>query len=231
MLTFSLNKSFTNTEVMQEIYPVIKHHPFHLSSKGREWLAEFCLRPIDGKSNEGKANNLDAFAAVCDLFTYAKKISRETAMLNDDEANSYSSQIYGMPYRLLRSSDFSCPLESSRFLEDFDVICEVYRLVFDHIADELNISFSSVLGSALTKGTAWGIKKLSSLIERFNDFEELSTVKYLYKGGKMTTLSQRVSAWMQDSDLKTLLLIIIENDELLERLNLSESVSPNRLVY
>lgn len=230
MKTFSLNKTFADIEIMQEIYPVIVR-PL-TSAKAREWLTDFCLRPIDGKSNEGKANDIEAFAAVCELFTFTRKISRETAMLNDDEAKRHPSRLYGIPLRLLWSSDSSSPSESSKFLEDFDVICEVFRLVSYHIADDLNISLPSVLGSAL-KGTpwGWGIKKLTNLIERFNDFEEFSTVKYLYKGGRMSSLSQRVSAWMQENDFKTLLLIIIENDELLERLNLSEYISPIRRVY
>lgn len=225
MLTFSLNKTFTDIEVMQEIYPVITR-PL-TSAKAREWLTDFCLRPIDGKSNEGKANNLDAFAAVCDRFTFNRKISRETAMLNDDEAKRYPSRLYGIPLRLLRGSDSS---ESSAIHEDFEVICEVYRLISDYFADEKHIALNVLLSSAL-KGTAWGIKKLVKLIERHNDFEELATVKYLWRGGKMTLLSHRVSAWMQENNFQTLILIILENEELIERLNLSEYVSPIRRVF
>ncbi|MEF3302516.1 hypothetical protein [Paenibacillus sp. GYB003] len=225
MKTFSLNKTFTDIEVMQEIHPVITR-PLK-SAKAREWLTDFCLRPIEGKSNEGKANDIEAFAAVCERFTFYCKIRSEIAMLNEDEAKRYPDRLYGKSLHVLKSSDSS---ESSTILEDFEVICEIYRLVSDYLADEKQIALNVLLSSAL-RGTPWGIKKLVKLLERYNDFEELATVKYLWKGGKMTFFSHRVSAWMQENDFKTLILIILENEELLERLNLSEFVSPIRRVF
>lgn len=225
MKTFSLNKTFTDIEVMHAIYPVIAR-PL-TSAKAREWLTDFCLRPIDGKSNEGKANNLEAFAAVCDKFTFYCKIRSEVAMLDEDEAKRYPDRFFGKSLHMLRSSDST---ESSVIFEDFDVICEIYRLISDYLADEKSIALHLVISSALS-GKPWGIKQIVKLLEKYNDFEAWSDVKYLYKGGKMTSLSHRVSAWMQENDFKTLLLIIIENDELLERLNLFEYLPPIRRVY
>ncbi|MFC0212477.1 hypothetical protein ACFFK0_08380 [Paenibacillus chartarius] len=225
MLTFSLNKTFTDIEIIREIYPVIVR-PL-TSAKAREWLTDFCLRPIDGKSNKGRANDIEAFAAVCDRNTFYCKIRSEVAMLDEDEAKRYPDRFFGKSLHMLRSSDSS---ESSSILEDFEVICEIYRLVSDFLADEKSIALHVVMSSALS-GKPWGVKKLVKLFEKYNDFEAWSDVKYLYKGGKMTSLSHRVSTWMQENDFKTLLLIIIENDELLERLNLFEYLPPIRRVY
>lgn len=225
MKTFSLNKTFTDIEIMQEIYPVIAR-PL-TSAKAREWLTDFCLRPIDGKSNAGKENNLEAFAAVCDRFSFYCKIRSEVAMLDEDEAKHYPDRFFGKSLHKLRSSDSP---ESSSILEDFEVICEIYRLVSDFLADEKSIALHLVMSSALS-GKPWGVKKLVKLFEKYNDFEELATVKYLWKGGKMTCLSHRVSAWMQENNFETLILIILENEELIERLNLSEYVSPIQRVF
>lgn len=223
MMTFSLNKTFADKAVIDEIYPVLERSLTSYSNKGREWLGEFCLRPVNGVSNAGKANSLEAFATVCDRYTFNKSVRKETRILNEEEESKYCFGLHGVPAHEIRVFD---DMDSILLAEEMDVICETYWFVRDYLEEKKGVSLKELIEMAL-KGKPAPVSKLNAILNQYNDFEEFASIKYLWKEGQqMFTLKHRVSAWMQENTFKTLILTIFKSEELLKRLNFSDTISP-----